>query len=296
MSFTPFGPVNISENAVLNGWSVELKPSVTAVYGALAAKRPVQQLFTEPVSGLAIYAPDSGLTLAKATGFPDRLRIRPGRCYFYSADVGSYLGELPEPGVYSGLKVFLGADAASAVGTQTARRYCRAPQTPIFSEIALGGDCLSRIAELPSALPDQLADELHLMASLNRIVADILSIWVKTEACGNETGAGGIGAQIEAADRYLKAHLAAPPSVLSLANLVGLNHMTMKRGFRRIFGTTVYGRLRHWRALRAAALLEAGASVTDTALEVGYANPSKFAAAFKRETGRNPSDLERFRD
>src|SRR5262249_54588793 len=45
-------------------------------------------------------------------------------------------------------------------------------------------------------------------------------------------------------------------------------------------------RVRLFHALR---LLEAGASVTDVALEVGYASTSAFSAAFARQFGRSPT-------
>ena len=100
-----------------------------------------------------------------------------------------------------------------------------------------------------------------------------------------------MGSKIERANEYLKTHLASPPAVSTLANVVGLNHMSMKRGFRRLYGRAVYGRLRFWRMQRAEVLITSGMTVTEAALEVGYANPSKFAAAFRREIGRNPSEF-----
>ena len=51
--------------------------------------------------------------------------------------------------------------------------------------------------------------------------------------------------------------------------------------------------VRRERMMKAASLLERGARVADVAVSVGYANPSKFAAAFKRERGTSPSDYRR---
>jgi len=44
---------------------------------------------------------------------------------------------------------------------------------------------------------------------------------------------------------------------------------------------------------RAKELLRFGDSVTDTALAVGYANPAKFSAAFRRWVGMTPSAWKR---
>ena len=41
--------------------------------------------------------------------------------------------------------------------------------------------------------------------------------------------------------------------------------------------------------------LEAGASVTEVALEVGYDSPSAFSQAFRRQFGRSPSQHRRAR-
>jgi AraC family transcriptional regulator, transcriptional activator of the genes for pyochelin and ferripyochelin receptors len=81
-----------------------------------------------------------------------------------------------------------------------------------------------------------------------------------------------------------------PPSLLTLARQVGLNDFKLKRGFRQVFGTTVFGYLHEHRMERARQLLEERRlNVTAVACTVGYANPSHFAGAFKRKFGVNPS-------
>ncbi len=81
-----------------------------------------------------------------------------------------------------------------------------------------------------------------------------------------------------------------PPSLLELARQVGLNDFKLKIGFRYCFGTTVFGYLRQYRMEHARQLLEQGnVTIAGVAREVGYANRSHFAAAFKRKFGVNPS-------
>ncbi len=290
VSFVHFGPIAINEAAELSGWTVQLRPAVTVYYGALKLQRPVSQILMEPTPGLVLYLPDSGVTTASAPGTSEQFRIVPGQAYCYSSEAGPYTTDMQEAGCYSGLKLFFGAEVLADIPVQAVRQYCKDPAKLIFSEIPVSQDLLVRIAQLPSASPEKLPNELELLSTLNQIVADMLSLWLQIESTNGETDSIA-DVQISAADQYLKTHLSEPPSVLVLANLVGLNHMTMKRGFRRHYGTSIYGRLRFWRMQRAAELLRAGASVTESALEVGYANPSKFAAAFRRETGRNPSDI-----
>lgn len=102
--------------------------------------------------------------------------------------------------------------------------------------------------------------------------------------------------RICAARDILLARLDQPPSLLELARLVGLNDFKLKQGFRQLFNTTVFGYLHQERMQRAHQLLSAGEmSVLDVALAVGYASPSRFSVAFRRQFGINPSLVRRDR-
>lgn len=80
-----------------------------------------------------------------------------------------------------------------------------------------------------------------------------------------------------------------PPSLLELARAVGMNDCTLKRGFRQVFGTTVFGYLRQQRLIKARQLLqETEMSVAEVTCQVGYTHSGHFAAAFKREFGVTP--------
>ena len=70
------------------------------------------------------------------------------------------------------------------------------------------------------------------------------------------------------------------------------NEAKLKQGFRSLYGTSVYGYLRDQRMETAWRLLaQRELSVSEVALRVGYANPSKFAAAFRKRFGFAPSTL-----
>ncbi|MEC8327170.1 MAG: AraC family transcriptional regulator [Pseudomonadota bacterium] len=58
---------------------------------------------------------------------------------------------------------------------------------------------------------------------------------------------------------------------------------------RKMTGMTPFAYLTHCRLQKAKQLLEQGGSVIETSLAVGYANPSKFSAAFRRHIGQSPS-------
>ena len=80
-----------------------------------------------------------------------------------------------------------------------------------------------------------------------------------------------------------------------LASAFGVSAATLNQYFSRAYGSTVAGYLRKRRMEVAAALLASGARVAEAAVRVGYANPSKFSSAFKREYGTAPSEWRRRR-
>ncbi len=84
-----------------------------------------------------------------------------------------------------------------------------------------------------------------------------------------------------------------PPTLLDLAQQVGINDNKLKIGFRQVFGTTVFGYLHNHRMEIARQLLQDGKMhVAVVANAVGYANPGHFAAAFKRKFGVSPSECK----
>jgi len=82
-----------------------------------------------------------------------------------------------------------------------------------------------------------------------------------------------------------------PPSLVELARRVALNDHKLKVGFKQVFGTTAFGYLKERRLERARELLGTGEmSVGEVSAAVGYANQSRFAAAFRLRFGANPKE------
>lgn len=80
-----------------------------------------------------------------------------------------------------------------------------------------------------------------------------------------------------------------PPSLMELASQVGMCDYNLKRGFKEVFGTTVFGYLRDRRLEKAQQLLLDGQmKVASVAHTVGYDSPTSFNAAFKRKYGVSP--------
>jgi AraC family transcriptional regulator, transcriptional activator of the genes for pyochelin and ferripyochelin receptors len=81
-----------------------------------------------------------------------------------------------------------------------------------------------------------------------------------------------------------------PPGIFELARLAGMNHVKLNRGFKALFGTTVFGYLRHCRLEESCRLMEKGEmSLSEIAYAAGFSSPSHFARAFSLAFGFQPS-------
>ncbi len=81
------------------------------------------------------------------------------------------------------------------------------------------------------------------------------------------------------------------PSLPDLAQQAKLNEYPLKRGFKQVFGLTVYGYLDNHRLQQAQQLLQLGQmSVTEVMMAVGLRDRHHFAASFKKKYGISPRD------
>lgn len=98
-------------------------------------------------------------------------------------------------------------------------------------------------------------------------------------------------ARLHHAKEILATQFENPPSLVELAQQVGIGDRTLRRGFRELFGTTVIGYLTQQRMQRAKQLLQEGQwTVAEVARTVGYGHLGHFAAAFKRQFGVTPRE------
>jgi len=98
--------------------------------------------------------------------------------------------------------------------------------------------------------------------------------------------------QLLGAREHLLSDLSQPPTIEQLAREAGLNQLKIKRGFRVLFGTSVYALFQRERMEQARHLLQRH-SVTETASLLGYSNISHFSNAFRKQFGALPSDARR---
>ena len=83
--------------------------------------------------------------------------------------------------------------------------------------------------------------------------------------------------------------LSEPPSLIDLANEIGLSLKKLKEGFKQIYGDSVYSFLIDYKMELARTLLESGDyNVNEVGLKIGYSTSSHFIAAFKEKYGITP--------
>ena len=89
--------------------------------------------------------------------------------------------------------------------------------------------------------------------------------------------------KIYEAEYLLSGDIEHPPMLHELARCVGMSPKKLNAGFRKVFGTTVFGHLQRTRLERARYLMEKhGNNVTEAALAVGYNSIPSFSQAFSR--------------
>ena len=87
-------------------------------------------------------------------------------------------------------------------------------------------------------------------------------------------------------------HIGDPITIKELSKKVAMNECYVKKGFKEVFGTTIFDFYQQQRMEHAKYLLyEKGLSVTDVSALLGYSSISHFSAAFKKHTGLKPCEL-----
>ena len=94
------------------------------------------------------------------------------------------------------------------------------------------------------------------------------------------------------AREILVQHIGEPITIKELSRKVAINECYLKKGFKELFGATVFDFYQSQRMEHAKYLLyEKGLSVTEVSVMLGYSSISHFSTAFKKHTGLKPCEL-----
>jgi len=98
--------------------------------------------------------------------------------------------------------------------------------------------------------------------------------------------------KIAKAREILLMHISEPLTIKALSRKVAINECYLKKGFKEMYGTTIFDFFQSQRMEHAKYLLyEKGLSVTDVSSLLGYSSISHFSTAFKKHTGLKPCEL-----
>ncbi len=96
--------------------------------------------------------------------------------------------------------------------------------------------------------------------------------------------------RIQFAMEYLHGHLTNPPGLQELSRIAGLNEYKLKRGFKEVFGNTVFGYIAEARLqLAMEDLRETNKTISQVSADLGYSSVNHFSTAFKKKFGMAPS-------
>ncbi|MEO1449042.1 MAG: AraC family transcriptional regulator, partial [Bacteroidota bacterium] len=103
--------------------------------------------------------------------------------------------------------------------------------------------------------------------------------------------------KLVAAQAMLNQAIDSPPTIPELARQVGLNEYKLKRGFKELFGTTIFGFV-HQKRMHIARqlLLDTDLSAKEISYRAGYSSPQHFSRAFKAEFGQSPDRMRKAPD
>lgn len=98
--------------------------------------------------------------------------------------------------------------------------------------------------------------------------------------------------KISLARTILLEHIGEPLTIKELSRKAAINECYLKKGFKEMYGTTIFDFFQSQRMEHAKYLLyEKGLTVTEVAASLGYSSISHFSTAFKKHTGIKPCEL-----
>jgi len=103
--------------------------------------------------------------------------------------------------------------------------------------------------------------------------------------------------KIRQARQFLVENLTNPPTITRLSRLVAINENKLKKGFREIFGKSIYNYLLSHRIEKSIGLMEDDQlSLDEIAGEIGYGDSAHFSRAFKKVKGMPPGQYRKSLD
>ncbi|HJT75513.1 MAG TPA: AraC family transcriptional regulator [Chitinophaga sp.] len=133
---------------------------------------------------------------------------------------------------------------------------------------------------------------LYLQAKCMELLSLQADAFAQTEVQSVLKSAGDKERIIHARD-YLLSNLSTPPTIDELSVISGTNSFKLKRGFKELFNTTVFGYLNNARLDNAREQLLSGIPIKNVADELGFSSVQHFSSAFRKKFGCTPGMLKK---
>jgi len=183
-------------------------------------------------------------------------------------------------------------DEPLLLGALQSRDALRDPQGKPFGRGQVGRSARLHLEllELVAMCSPRSGDPIEVEERVLGLVDSVAASLVERERQRQPEGRGPDLDLAEAAATLLAARFAAPLSLDTVAESLGVTKFRLCRAFKRVSGETVWERVQQLRSRRAAAeLLEGDHDLTDLALALGFSSHSHFTACFRRVFGATPS-------
>lgn len=96
------------------------------------------------------------------------------------------------------------------------------------------------------------------------------------------------------AREFIIQNISSPCSLANLAKQIGTNEFKLKKYFKEIFGTTVFGYINDYKMNKAKERLQNSyITITELAYELGYKSQNHFSTAFKKHFSYPPSEVKK---
>ena len=89
---------------------------------------------------------------------------------------------------------------------------------------------------------------------------------------------------------YLNFSYLEKQSLSGISQQFKINEFKLKKGFKALFGTTVFNYINDLKMKKAKDLFDEGLNVSEVSIILGYTYPQHFSAAFKRKFGNSPKE------
>lgn len=169
-------------------------------------------------------------------------------------------------------------------------------QQVVFYQMPLGVDALGAIEQLLANPYDGYRRLLYTEAKVYEVLCASIDLWqtyIASHAAAECFSSRDLRL-IERAKELLLLNPSQVPTIPQLARAVGTNTSKLKRGFKFLYGVTVFEMGHRFRMNHALKLLtEDKLSVSEVAAAVGYQHQTSFTAAFRDCFGMAPKDARR---